>query len=235
MSGVSRDRVIAAAMVRETQSPAPRRPGAMKAYEPSIARKVEDVRVFRVRNSNKESGMRPSRNRQPLFCMALVALSVASAAAAPTSSIEGIFNSQQAQAGKTGYNDACASCHGATLQGGAGPALSGASFKTKWRDHPLRDLFDVVHDQMPLNAPGTLSEDASLRILAYILSVNGFHAGAAPMTAAELDLAIAPPQTGGNVAEQAAAPIPPRVPVTQPTSHVVSQQELDAADTDPKN
>ena len=76
------------------------------------------------------------------------------ASAAPTSSLEGWYTSDQASAGRTRYNASCAMCHGQNLQGGAGPALTGASFGAKWRGHPLSDLYTVVHDQMPLTAPG---------------------------------------------------------------------------------
>src|SRR5438270_5390 len=48
--------------------------------------------------------------------------------------------------------------------------------------------------------------------------------------------AIAPPQTGKNIAAATTrAPTPPNVPLSQPTTHLVSQAELDAADGDLTN
>ena len=153
----------------------------------------------------------------------------------PTSSADGWYTVDQANAGKALYGTSCASCHGATLGGGAGPALNGQSFKAKWRTHPLRDIYDVVHSQMPLTAPGSLTDAQSATILAYMLSVNGFPAGTNVLDADDMNRAIAPPQTGGNVTEQTAAPTPPNVAVTQPSTHIVSQSELDAADTESTN
>ena len=68
------------------------------------------------------------------------------------------------------------------------------------------------------------------------MSFNGFHAGTTPLSTAELDRSIAPPQSGKNVAAGGTrAPTPPNVPVSQPTTQLVSQTELDAADIDAKN
>ncbi len=158
------------------------------------------------------------------------------ASGATTSSLEGWYAPDQASSGRARYTTNCAVCHGSNLQGGAGPALSGASFNAKWRNHPLRDLYTVVHDQMPLSTPGTLPPKTSFEIIAYVLSFNGFHAGTTPIAESDLDRLIAPPQTGKSVAAaNTCAPTPPNVPVSQPTTHIVSQAELDAADTDSTN
>src|SRR5262245_2913846 len=94
-----------------------------------------------------------TRARVAIGVSILVALS---AHAAPTSSLDGWYTREQASAGKARYAANCAMCHGQNLEGGAGPALSGASFAAKWRNHPLSDLYTVVHDQMPLTKPGSL-------------------------------------------------------------------------------
>ena len=168
--------------------------------------------------------------------LAVVSAFTFGANAAPTSSIEGWYTPDQANSGRARYAASCAACHGPNLQGGAGPALAGASFAAKWRNHPLRDFYTVAHDQMPLNAPGTLPTKSSFDIVAYILSFNGFHAGTTPVSEADLDRAIAPPQTGKSIAVTTSrAPSPPNVPVSQPTTHLVSQAELDAADTESTN
>src|SRR6476661_8616801 len=101
-----------------------------------------------------------------LDMLSIAVLTGASAAALPasaaqTSSVDGWYAPDQATRGKGSYNANCAVCHGSSLQGGAGPALSGASFAAKWRDRPLRDLYTVAHDQMPLTAPGKLSPTTS--------------------------------------------------------------------------
>ncbi|HZY08493.1 MAG TPA: cytochrome c, partial [Ilumatobacteraceae bacterium] len=121
------------------------------------------------------------------------------ASAAQTSSVDGWYAPDQATRGKGSYNANCAVCHGSSLQGGAGPALSGASFAAKWRDRPLRDLYTVAHDQMPLTAPGKLPPKTSFDILAYLLSFNGFQASTKAVSASDLDRALTPPQTGKNI------------------------------------
>jgi len=158
------------------------------------------------------------------------------ASAAQTSSVDGWYAPDQATRGKGSYNANCAVCHGSSLQGGAGPALSGASFAAKWRDRPLRDLYTVAHDQMPLTAPGKLPPTTSFDILAYLLSFNGFQASTKAVSASDLDRALTPPQTGKNIAAAVArAPAPPNVAVSQPTTRIVSQAELDSADDDATN
>src|SRR5947207_13100202 len=129
--------------------------------------------------------------------------------AAPTSSIEGWYTPDQANSGRARYAASCAACHGPNLQGGAGPALTGASFAAKWRNHPLRDFYTVAHDQMPLNAPGTLPTKTSIDIVAYILSFNGLHAGTTPVSAATLDRRIPAPQPAQSIAvKKSSSPTP---------------------------
>ena len=176
-----------------------------------------------------------------LDMLSIAVLTGASAAALPasaaqTSSVDGWYAPDQATRGKGSYNANCAVCHGSSLQGGAGPALSGASFAAKWRDRPLRDLYTVAHDQMPLTAPGKLPPKTSFDILAYLLSFNGFQASTKAVSASDLDRALTPPQTGKNIAAAVArAPAPPNVAVSQPTTRIVSQAELDSADDDATN
>ena len=176
-----------------------------------------------------------------LDMLSIAVLTGASAAALPasaaqTSSVDGWYAPDQATRGKGSYNANCAVCHGSSLQGGAGPALSGASFAAKWRDRPLRDLYTVAHDQMPLTAPGKLPPTTSFDILAYLLSFNGFQASTKAVSASDLDRALTPPQTGKNIAAAVArAPAPPNVAVSQPTTRIVSQAELDSADDDATN
>ena len=176
-----------------------------------------------------------------LDMLSIAVLTGASAAALPasaaqTSSVDGWYAPDQATRGKGSYNANCAVCHGSSLQGGAGPALSGASFAAKWRDRPLRDLYTVAHDQMPLTAPGKLPPKTSFDILAYLLSFNGFQASTKAVSASDLDRALTPPQTGKNIAAAVSrAPAPPNVAVSQPTTRIVSQAELDSADDDATN
>jgi len=81
------------------------------------------------------------------------------------------------------YEQQCASCHGANLQGGIGDKLIGgrgtlvngdpakAPVKTIESYWPYATtIFDYVKRAMPLNAPDSLSNDQVYAVTAYILS-----------------------------------------------------------------
>src|SRR5262245_12414006 len=97
----------------------------------------------------------------------------------------GWFTVEQAARGRTTFESNCATCHGADLSGGAGPALSGAGFLERWRGRTLADLDSFEHTQMPLNAPGSLSPEQYADITSFILQRNGFSAGSAAPTGSE--------------------------------------------------
>lgn len=103
-------------------------------------------------------------------------LGLCAVAAQPQS---GGFTAAQAAQGQAIYTNHCASCHGAKLQGGAGPALSGSTFASTWESggKTADDLYYIIHTQMPLTAPGSLSEAQYLSVTAYILQQNGYKPG----------------------------------------------------------
>ena len=102
----------------------------------------------------------------------------AAAGSAPT-----LYASAQASAGAKAYAANCATCHGANLEGGAGPPLAGTNMKTLGSKTHLTvgDMFQFMTTQMPMNAPASLSHAQYLAILAYILKQNGYPAGAKPL------------------------------------------------------
>jgi alcohol dehydrogenase (cytochrome c) len=144
------------------------------------------------------------------------------------------YSSDQAAQGKALFAEKCAVCHGANLQGGAGPALAGNQFFLRYRGKPLSALWSTVHTQMPLNAPGTLSTQQSLAVVAYILQKNGFPAGPSPIVG-HYDIARiipdAAPGASASVAAAATAAPAPMV-VKQPSTSIPSQQELENAAAD---
>ena len=97
-----------------------------------------------------------------------------------------LFSSSQAELGSKAYETNCSGCHGANLEGGAGPALSGGTLNTLAKNTKLTvgDLYTFVSQQMPLNAPASLSKPQYSAIIAYILKYNGFPAGSKPLTPA---------------------------------------------------
>jgi len=95
------------------------------------------------------------------------------------------FTAAQALAGKKAYNSNCAVCHGSTLTNGTfGTPLAGEYFKTAWGGQTVGALYDRAQKTMPPGAPASLPKNTYSDILAYILELNGFKAGASPLKTA---------------------------------------------------
>jgi quinoprotein glucose dehydrogenase len=114
----------------------------------------------------------------------LVVVSAASAAPpqAATSVWTGVYTNEQASRGRASYEIYCASCHGPTLGGEDGPPLVGTGFLRNWLEDDLYSLFRRVHDRMPADAPGSLPENVSADLVAYLLQANEFPSGARELT-----------------------------------------------------
>jgi cytochrome c len=83
--------------------------------------------------------------------------------------------------GKQVFADNCAACHGDNgvggikdrLAGGRGTLTSDTPVKTVGSYWPYATtLFDYIHRAMPYQAPGSLSNDDTYAVAAYILSLN---------------------------------------------------------------
>jgi cytochrome c len=101
----------------------------------------------------------------------------------------GVYSAEQAARGNTLYSARCASCHGDRLEGGdVAPPLAGAGFLDNWRGQSAADLASRIRVTMPLDNPGSLGMGASLDVMAYVLKINRFDAGASelPRDAASL-------------------------------------------------
>src|SRR5919201_6819909 len=99
----------------------------------------------------------------------------------------GVYSDQQAKRGEALYKDRCASCHGATLAGDVGPPLAGDAFVGAW-GAPLSELVNKIQSTMPANDPGTLTRQQSTDVVAYLLQVGRFPAGASELSSDEAAL-----------------------------------------------
>ncbi|PNY82467.1 c-type cytochrome [Deinococcus koreensis] len=90
----------------------------------------------------------------------------------------------QVQAGAAVFASSCQGCHGATLQGGRAPELLGTDFISKWTT--AGELHGLVSKAMPMNAPGTLSEQQYLDVVAFLLDRNKVAGGPAALSAKDL-------------------------------------------------
>ena len=123
--------------------------------------------------------IKPFRTIKPLFmCAAL------SPVLSPGFALEasGPFTPQQAEAGHTLFNNNCAQCHRPDLSGATGPALKDDKFKAKYAGKPVAELRSFIQEQMPKNAPHSLSDDKLDPIVAYILSKNSVQPGDQPLS-----------------------------------------------------
>src|ERR1700738_4749205 len=112
-----------------------------------------------------------------LVSTAVVAL-LLSVAAAQQPATTGPFTAEQAAAGRTAYQANCAACHQPDLRGSnEAPPLAGSNFMNAWRDRTTSDLFDRIRRTMPADSPGSVGEQETVDIVAYILQANGAPAG----------------------------------------------------------
>jgi mono/diheme cytochrome c family protein len=110
---------------------------------------------------------------------------------------EAVYTAAQSARGEETYQQYCAACHGARLQGTPAAPLTGEAFRGRWEDgkHTLDDLYYIIRSLMPNNAPGSLSRAQYADVVAYILSVNNYPAGDAelvPKAAAMKALTLQP-------------------------------------------
>lgn len=121
---------------------------------------------------------------------ALVVLGMLAAAAAQQPVPGGSYTEAQAVSGKTAYGQYCAVCHSNNLQGAEAPSLVGASFIDQWGRRTAGELFEFIKSSMPPGGGGTLSDEAYVNLVAYLLQANG-HAPAARGLEANSALLIA--------------------------------------------
>jgi mono/diheme cytochrome c family protein len=105
-------------------------------------------------------------------------LSAQATSHAASSTRDGVYTAEQAQQGKTIYQNQCGMCHGDALEGqGQNSPLTGSQFLNEWTDQTVADLFMKTIVMMPAMDPGTMSPKETAQVLSYILSANKFPAG----------------------------------------------------------
>ncbi|HQR11165.1 MAG TPA: c-type cytochrome, partial [Casimicrobiaceae bacterium] len=147
------------------------------------------------------------------------------------------FSADQVAQGRFEFSQKCAVCHGAQLQGGGAPALSGRQFSAQWNGKSLKELYSYVHANMPLGQGGDLSSQEYADIVSYVLAQNGLPAGGeklTPKSPMERVLDLSSSATSGRTMPSAPAGVVTigklYGKLAQPTTSRPSQAELDAAD-----
>lgn len=135
--------------------------------------------------------MRVTFGALPLVAIAGAAtVNLVLSAQSPRSQWSGVYTVEQATRGARTFQLRCSPCHAADATGGThggdvgrGPALIGRDFSTSWNNATLADLFDVIHDSMPLDDPGSLSKDEVADLIGVILKLGGYPAGTTDLPA----------------------------------------------------
>ena len=99
------------------------------------------------------------------------------------------YAADQAQTGEALYLQQCASCHLVSLQGQfEAPELAGPNFRNIWGNRSIADLLTVIDETMPVQSPGSLSDEQRTMIVAFILRENGVAASDTRLTVASAGL-----------------------------------------------
>lgn len=124
----------------------------------------------------------PKQSYHPLLGLLLTALMFVAVGAASTQASEetgnGMYTVEQAERGQEAYEQHCAQCHGAELEGGGHfPPLSGDRFWSRWQARTAWELYDYTYHNMPLGQGGSLEEETYADILAFQLAFYGYPKG----------------------------------------------------------
>lgn len=98
---------------------------------------------------------------------------------------DGVYTLEQTQRGQTVYKRVCGYCHRDDLSGGGSedgaPPLIGPPFYYKWRDLTVAEMLVTIAETMPRNAPASLSRQAYIDIISFLLKANEMPAGDAEL------------------------------------------------------
>ncbi|MFI5230664.1 MAG: c-type cytochrome [Gemmatimonadales bacterium] len=80
------------------------------------------------------------------------------------------YDAAQAERGQRVYQAVCAHCHAPGSQ-------SGTVFTTAWNNRRVSDLHSILVNTMPLDKPGSLTDQQYLDVIAYMLKMNDVPGG----------------------------------------------------------
>ena len=95
----------------------------------------------------------------------------------------GVYTKAQNERGEQLYSSACSQCHGLRLNGAGqpdqppSPAVARTAFLRKWDGKSVAELFTYVREMMPTDAPGTLTEQQAIDVIAHMFAVSEIPAG----------------------------------------------------------
>ncbi len=93
---------------------------------------------------------------------------------------------QLAEAGTTVFANNCARCHGSQGEGVTAPPIIGSAAGLQ-KYNTAKGLFDYIRTAMPMDAPGSLTQQQYQQVLAYLLVENNFVPASSPLDVNRLD------------------------------------------------
>ncbi len=111
-----------------------------------------------------------------VFIFALTVVGTAQSTDSRRTVWEGVYTEAQAARGQSEYATHCSNCHRDDLSG-YNSVLQGHRFMEKYREASLHLLFDKTKTTMPRGAAGTLTDQAYVDIVSYLLKMNQFPVG----------------------------------------------------------
>jgi len=97
----------------------------------------------------------------------------------------GFFTRTQAERGRRTFDSVCRACHELG-------DFRGATFEWAWRRRTAWDFFGRMVETMPEDNPGILEDATYAELVAYILALNGYAAGAGELAATEAAMSVIP-------------------------------------------
>jgi mono/diheme cytochrome c family protein len=131
-------------------------------------------------NRDVENDRRWGRAVAAAIAFAASAVANGQTASAPSTQA-GVYSEQQAIRGQELFYAHCLACHGEDMSGlDQAPPLAGPQFGAIWDGETLWALVQRI-ETMPPTAPGALSREDNVALLAYMLWYNGSPLGEAPL------------------------------------------------------
>lgn len=93
---------------------------------------------------------------------------------ADPSALPAFYSEDQAIRGEGFFRETCLSCH-------ASSEFRGSTFERQWKGRTVRDLYASIAFSMPDDNPGGLPAQTYTDIIAYVLELNGYPAGASEL------------------------------------------------------
>ncbi|MDH3733503.1 MAG: cytochrome c [Gemmatimonadota bacterium] len=91
------------------------------------------------------------------------------------------FTVAQADRGRELFVAVCGECHSVG-------EFRGNTFQFTWRRRTAWDFYRTVSSTMPESAPGSLSDEEYVQIIAFVLGMNGYAPGSRDLAATEVEL-----------------------------------------------